>query len=235
MMLGLMIFDQWWWLMIPGLLLGLYAQFKVSSAYNHYVRVPADSGWTGARTAREILDRAGLQNVPVGEVPGHLTDHYDPIKKALFLSSENFHGRSLAALGVAAHETGHALQHKAAYAPMQIRQTIAPVAGFATNAAMWITFGGYFAGLPFLKSIIGIAIAVFGLIALFLLVTLPVEFDASRRAKEQLLKLGLIDGREERGVSRVLNAAALTYVAAMISSLFTLLRLIMIARGHDRD
>jgi Zn-dependent membrane protease YugP len=235
MMFGLMIFDQWWWLMIPGLLLGLYAQLKVNSAYNQYVRVPADSGWTGAQTAREILDRAGLQNVPVGEVPGHLTDHYDPIKKALFLSSDNFHGHSLAALGISAHESGHALQHKAAYAPMQIRQTIAPVAGFATNAAMWITFGGYFAGLPFLRSIIGIAIAVFGVVALFHLITLPVEFDASRRAKEQLLKLGLIDGREERGVSRVLNAAALTYVAAMISSLFTLLHLIMIARGQDRD
>jgi len=235
MILGLMILDHWWWLMIPGLLLGLYAQFKVSSAYNHYARVPADNGRTGAQTAREILDRAGLQNVPIGEVPGHLTDHYDPMKKALFLSSENFHGRSLAALGVAAHEAGHALQHKAAYAPMQIRQTIAPVAGFATNAAMWITFGGYFAGLAFLQSIIGIAIAVFGVIALFHLVTLPVEFDASRRAKEQLLKLGLIDNREERGVSRVLNAAGLTYVAAMVSSLFTLLHLIMIARGHDRD
>jgi uncharacterized protein len=235
MILGLMVFDQWWWLIIPGLVLGLYAQFKVSSAYNHYVRVPAQSGWTGGQTAREILDRAGLQNVPINEVRGHLTDHYDPLKKALFLSSENFQGRSLAALGVAAHEAGHALQHKAAYGPMKIRQTIAPVAGFATNAAMWITFAGYFAGLPFLRSIIGIAIVVFGVIAVFHVVTLPVEFDASRRAKEQLLKLGLIDNREERGVSRVLNAAALTYVAAMISSLFTLLHLIMIARGSDRD
>ena len=234
-MLALMIFDHWWWLIVPGLILGLYAQFKVTSAYNHYVQVPSGSGWTGGQAAREILDRAGLHDVPVNEVAGHLTDHYDPLKKALFLSSENFHGRSLAAVGVAAHEAGHALQHKAAYAPMQIRQTIAPVASFATNAAMWISIGGYFAGLPFLKSIIGIAIAVFAVIAVFQVVTLPVEFDASRRAKEQLLRLGLIDNREERGVSRMLNAAALTYVAAMVSSLFTLLHLIMIARGNDRD
>jgi Zn-dependent membrane protease YugP len=230
-----MIFDHWWWLILPGLVLGLYAQFKVTSTYNHYVRVAADSGWTGAQAAREILDRAGLKDLPIGEVGGHLTDHYDPTKKALLLSSENYHGRSLAALGVAAHEAGHALQHKAAYAPMQIRQTIAPVAAFATNAAMWISFGGYFAGFAFLKGIIGLAIAVFAVVAVFQVVTLPVELDASRRAKEQLLKLGLVDHREERAVSRVLNAAALTYVAAMVSSLFTLLHLILIARGSDRD
>src|SRR5919109_4803435 len=120
-MLALMIFDHWWWLILPGLVLGLYAQFKVTSTYNHYVRVAADSGWTGAQAAREILDRAGLKDLPIGEVGGHLTDHYDPTQKALLLSSENYHGRSLAALGVAAHEAGHALQHKAAYAPMQIR------------------------------------------------------------------------------------------------------------------
>src|SRR6266571_539675 len=120
MMFGLMVLDQWWWMMIPGLLLGLYAQFKVSSAYTRFLRVPASSGTSGAQTAREILDEAGLQSVPVEEVPGHLTDHYDPTKRALFLSSENFHGHSLAALGVAAHEAGHALQHKAAYTPMAI-------------------------------------------------------------------------------------------------------------------
>ena len=222
-------------MIIPGLLLGLYAQIKLTSAYNHYVRVPAESGLTGAQAAREILDQSGLHDVPVGEVGGHLTDHYDPIKKALFLSSENYHGRSLAALGVAAHETGHALQQQAAYAPMKIRQTIAPVASIATNAAMWISFLGYFAGLSFLRSIIGFAIIVFLIIAVFQLVTLPVEYDASRRAKGQLLRLGLVSNREQAAVGQVLNAAALTYVAAMVSSLFTLLHLIMIARGNDRD
>src|SRR5438093_11881053 len=148
MILGLMIFDQYWWLVIPGLLLGIYAQLKLSSTFSRYSEVPADSGLTGAEAAREILDEAGLHNMPVEEVPGHLTDHYDPLKKALFLSSGNFHGNSIAAIGVAAHEAGHALQHKAAYAPMTIRQTLVPVAQFATNAAMWITFIGYFAGLP---------------------------------------------------------------------------------------
>jgi uncharacterized protein len=235
MILGLMIFDQWWWLMLPGFLLGLYAQFKVQSAYGRYLQVPAGSGLTGAETARRILDEAGLNSMPVEEVPGHLTDHYDPLKKALFLSSENFHGNSISAIGVAAHETGHALQHKAAYAPMTVRQTLVPAAQFATNAAMWITFIGYFAGLPFLRSIIWIAIAAFAVVTVFQVVTLPVEFDASSRAKVQLLRLGLIDNREQRAVSAVLGAAALTYVAAMIQSLFTLLHLVMIARGRDRD
>src|SRR6266516_8059337 len=117
MMLGMMIFDQWAWLILPGFLLGLYAQFKVQSAYSRYLQVPAGSGLTGAETARQILDEAGLDSMPVEEVPGHLTDHYDPLKKALFLSSENYQGRTVAAVGVAAHEAGHALQHKAAYVP----------------------------------------------------------------------------------------------------------------------
>ena len=109
-MLGFMVLDRWWWLMIPGLLLGLYAQFKVSSAYRRYLEVPVSSGMTGAQAAREILDQSGLPEVPVEEVPGHLTDHYDPARKALFLSSENYHGNSISAVGVAAHESGHALQ-----------------------------------------------------------------------------------------------------------------------------
>jgi Zn-dependent membrane protease YugP len=235
MMLGLLILNQWWWLMIPGLLLGLYAQFKVTAAYNRYLEVPSGSGRSGAQAARDILDEAGLQDVPVEEVAGHLTDHYDPGKKALFLSSENYHGQSLSAVGVAAHEAGHALQHQAAYAPMTIRQGLVPVTQFASTAAMWISFGGMIAGLPFLKSIIGVAIAVFAVITLFQIVTLPVEFDASRRAKQQLLRLGLIDNREQAGINKVLNAAALTYVAGMVASVFQLLQLVMIARGDDRD
>jgi Zn-dependent membrane protease YugP len=233
--MNLVFFDHWWWLILPGLVLGLYAQVRLTAAYQHYTRVPSESGLSGADAAREILDRAGLENVPVAEVGGHLTDHYDPTKRALFLSSENYRGRSLAAVGVAAHEAGHALQHQAAYAPMTIRQALAPAASIATNAAMWISFIGWIAGAPFLKTIIGIAIGVFAVIAVFQLVTLPVEYDASRRAKEQLVRHGLISGRERDAVSHVLNAAALTYVAAMVSSLFTLLRLILIARGSSRD
>src|SRR6266705_1660272 len=128
------------WLMIPGLILGIYAQIKLSSTYNKYVNIPTESGLTGAQAAREILDQAGLPNVPIEEVGGHLTDHYDPTKKALFLSSENYHGNSLAAVGVSAHEAGHALQHKAAYAPLKLRMMLVPATQFASTAVYGIFF-----------------------------------------------------------------------------------------------
>jgi Zn-dependent membrane protease YugP len=226
-----MIIDPWWWMLIPGMILGLYAQMKLASAYGRYSRVPTNSGLSGAEAAREILDSAGLHRMPVNEIGGHLTDHYDPMKKALFLSSENFQGRTLAAVGVAAHEAGHALQHKAAYAPLQARMALVPITGIASNAAVWIFFLGMFMGLA---KIALAGVVVFGVIAVFHMITLPVEFDASRRAKQQLVSLGLIDGQEQTGVNKVLNAAALTYVAAMVSSLFMVLRFLMIMRGSDR-
>ena len=232
MMEAMLIIDRWWWFFIPGLLLGLYAQMRLTSAYGRYSRVPTNSGLSGAQAAREILDNAGLHSMPINEVGGHLTDHYDPMKKALFLSSENYHGRTLAAVGVAAHEAGHALQHKAAYAPLNLRMALVPITSFASNAAMWISIGGMFFGLAKLA---WAGVIVFGIIFLFQLITLPVEFDASRRAKDQLLALGLIDNQERSGVSSVLGAAALTYVAGMVSALFTLLHFIMILRGNDRD
>src|SRR6266446_1727340 len=148
-----MIFDYYWFLAIPGLILGIYAQIKLSAAYGKYVQVPIQSGLSGAEAAREILDRAGLNNVPVEEIGGHLTDHYDPTKKALFLSSENFQGRSIAAVGVAAHETGHALQHQAAYAPLNLRMTMVPVTRFATTASMGLFFLGMILGGLFAKFI----------------------------------------------------------------------------------
>jgi len=228
----MMIIDQYWWLLIPGLLLGICAQIKVSSTYRRYVEIPAGSGLTGALVARAILDCAGLGNVPVSEVRGHLTDHYDPVKRMLCLSSENYHGASISAVGVAAHEAGHALQHQAAYAPLKLRMVMVPVTQFASTAALWIGIAGYL--MSFAK-ITGIAIVVFGIITLFQAVTLPVEFDASRRAKVQLFRLGLVDNRAHTGVSSVLNATALTYVAAMVQSLFTLIHFILIARGSDRD
>ena len=137
----------YWLFLIPGLLLGIYAQIKLSAAYNHYIQVPSESGLTGAGAAREILDRAGLPGMPVNEVPGHLTDHYDPMKKALFLSSENYHGRSLAAIGVAAHEAGHALQHKAAYALFNFRMALVPVTRIATGASYVLFFLGFATGM----------------------------------------------------------------------------------------
>jgi Zn-dependent membrane protease YugP len=224
-------FGQYWYFMIPGLILGIYAQIKLSAVYNKYVRVGVRSGQSGAQAAREILDHAGLTNVPVQEIGGRLTDHYDPMKKALFLSVENYEGRSIASVGVAAHETGHALQHQAAYAPLKFRMMLVPITNFASMAWMGILLLGIF--VPFFSKFIWVAIAIFAILTLFQLVTLPVEFDASRRAKEQLFRLGLVQPDERAGVSQVLSAAAMTYVAALVTAVFQLLRLLMIARDRD--
>jgi len=218
---------------IPGLILGLYAQFRLSAAYGKYIRVPVQSGLSGAQAAREILDQAGLSDVPVEQVPGHLTDHYDPLKKALFLSSENFQGYSIAAVGVAAHEAGHALQHQAAYAPLKLRMALVPVTSFASYAWVGILVLGMILGGPFFAKFIWIAVAIFGIITLFQLITLPVEFDASRRAKAQLLRLGVVHSHESEAVSQVLNAAALTYVAALVSAVMQFLHLLLLARNRN--
>jgi Zn-dependent membrane protease YugP len=219
----------YWWFALPGLLIGIWAQIKLSSAYGKYSRVPVDSGMTGAQAARHILDQAGLASMPVQEVPGHLTDHYDPTKRALFLSSENFHGQTVAAVGVAAHEAGHALQHQAAYGLFQARMALVPITQLAHQAYLGIFLLGMFMGL--VKIALPIIIVTFSIITLFQLVTLPVEFDASKRAKEQLFRLGLVHETERTGVAKVLDAAALTYVAALVSSILTLLY--YIARARD--
>lgn len=228
-----MILMHYWWIVIPGVLLGFYAQFKLMSVYGKYTRIGNAAGMTGAQAAREVLDSAGLYQMPVQEVGGHLTDHYDPMKKALFLSSENFHGTSLAAVGVAAHEAGHALQHKAAYAPLHIRMAMVPITNFASVAWGIIAMLGWFMGL--LPQFLSIAIVLFTIIAAFQLITLPVEYDASRRAKEQLFRLGLIRENERAGVAKVLNAAALTYVAALVTSVLQLLQFVLVARDRDRS
>jgi uncharacterized protein len=238
MMFGLF-FGPWDWLMIPGLLLSMWAQMKLMSTYRRYVAQPVESGLSGAEAARKILDHAGLPNVPVNPVQGHLTDHYDPMKRALFLSEENFHGRSISAVGVAAHEAGHALQHKAAYAPLQLRMMLVPATNIASKAVWIIFLGGailmmfrmispalYGALMPY-------AVGAFAVVTLFQLITLPVEYDASRRAKQQLAEIGIVRPHESGAVSKVLGAAALTYVAALVTSVLELLRLIMIARSFQ--
>jgi uncharacterized protein len=224
------LFDPLYWLfLIPGLLLGVWAQMKLHHAYGKYSQVPVDSGMTGAEAAREVLDRAGLSNVPVEEIPGRLSDHYDPAKRALFLSSDNFHGQTVAAVGVAAHEAGHALQHQAAYGLFKVRMALVPITQFASMAYIPIFFVGIiFHMLPVMLPII---IGTFAVMTLFQLVTLPVEYDASRRAKEQLFRLGLVHEHERAGVSKVLDAAALTYVAALVSSILNLLYYITLARN----
>lgn len=229
----MMFFDPLWLVFaIPGLLLGFYAQFKLKSAYGKYMRVPVESGLSGAQAAREILDRAGLDDVAVAEVPGRLTDHYDPRKRALFLSSENFRQPSVAAVGVAAHEAGHALQHQAAYAPLNLRMMMVPVTQFASTAYSLIFFFGIMlmwlghSSGPLFQHIIWVAVGLFAVVTAFQMITLPVEFDASRRAKEQLFRLGIVHSDERAAISQMLNAAALTYVASMISSVMQLLYLI---------
>lgn len=225
-------FSPYWFFAIPGLLLGIYAQIRLSAAYGKYSEVENQAGLSGAEAARQILDQAGLTNISVQEIPGHLTDHFDPASKALFLSSENFRGRSIAAVGVAAHEAGHALQQQAAYALFNFRMMLVPAFQFASYAWSGILVLGFVLGL--IKPFIGIAVGIFAVITLFQVVTLPVEYDASRRAKQMLLKLGLVQPAESAAVNSVLGAAALTYVAAMVVSVLQLLELIAMARNDRR-
>ena len=216
--------------MLPGLLIGLWAQLKLHLAFGKYSKVPVESGMSGAETARHILDQAGLTDMPVEEVEGQLTDHYDPTKRALFLSSDNFHGRSVAAVGVAAHEAGHALQHLHHDAMFNFRMALVPVTQFASYAWMGVMVLGMF--LHILPHFMLIAVAIFSVLTLFQLVTLPVEYDASARAKEQLFRLGLVREDERAGISTMLHAAALTYVAALVSSVLQLLYYISAARDN---
>jgi Zn-dependent membrane protease YugP len=216
--------------MLPGMLIGLWAQWKLHSAFSKYSEVPIESGMTGAEAARHILDQAGLTDMPVEEVPGQLSDHYDPTKRALFLSSDNFHGRSVAAVGVAAHESGHALQHLHNDAMFNLRMALVPITQFASFAWMGVLLLGLV--LHLIPHAVLIAVAIFAVLTLFQLVTLPVEYDASARAKEQLFRLGLVREDERVGVSKVLDAAALTYVAALVTSILELLYWVMAARGN---
>lgn len=216
--------------MVPGLLIGIWAQIKLSSAYGKYSQVNVESGMTGAEAARQVLDQAGLNDMPVQEVPGKLTDHYDPTKRALFLSTDNFHGHTVAAVGVAAHEAGHALQHQAAYGMFKLRMALVPVTQIASFAWMGVLVAGMV--LNMFSQLIPVAIGIFVVLTLFQLVTLPVEFDASRRAKEQLFRLGLVRENERVGVAKVLDAAALTYVAALVSTVMQLLYFISAGRNN---
>jgi Zn-dependent membrane protease YugP len=212
------------------MLIGIWAQIKLHSAYGKYSQIAVESGMTGAEVARRILDHAGLNSMPVEEVPGHLSDHYDPTKRALFLSSDNFHGQTIAAVGVAAHEAGHALQHQVGYGLFNARMALVPITQFASYAWMGVIILGFL--LHMLPHMILIAIGIFTVITLFQLVTLPVEYDASSRAKEQLFRLGLVREDEREGVSKVLNAAALTYVAALVTSVLELVYWISASRRN---
>jgi len=225
-----MFFDPLWLIMIaPALLLGFWAQMRIRSSYGKAQRMSAPL--SGAAAARHILDSAGLQNVEIETVAGHLSDHYDPRHKVLRLSREVYQSRSLAAVGIAAHEAGHAIQDAHAYAPLVVRNAAVPVAGFGSNAGIILVILG---AIVQLQPLILVGIALFGAVVFFQLVNLPVEFNASSRAKAQLVTLGIVNPQEMTYVNKVLNAAALTYVAATLQAVLTLLYLIM-RFGGSRD
>jgi uncharacterized protein len=208
----------------PGLLLAMWAQYKVKSAFARGSQIGTQRGWTGRQIAQAILDANGISNVAIEPVQGYLSDHYDPRKKVLRLSPDVYNGRSVAAAGVAAHEVGHALQHAHGYAPLTIRNAVVPVAGFGSSIGILLLIVGIGMALQPL-AIIGLAL--FTMVVFFQVVNLPVEFNASRRARQTLLANGLVTDAEDREVSRVLNAAAMTYVAATITAILQLLYFLM--------
>ncbi len=226
-------FDPMYFLFIaPAVLLGMWAQFRIHTTYGRAQQMPAPL--TGGAAARHILNAAGLQDVQIEEIPGELSDHYDPRQKVLRLSHDVYANRTLAAVGIAAHEAGHAIQDAEAYAPLVVRNAAVPVAGFGSNVGILLIFAGVLLSMN--QVLIWIGIGLFACVVAFQLVNLPVEFNASARAKKELVGLGIIDDTELIYVSKVLSAAALTYVAATLQALLTLLYYVMRFTSHnDRD
>jgi Zn-dependent membrane protease YugP len=224
---GGLFFGQHWLLLVGvPLIIGIWAQFRVSSAFRKWGAVRASSNISGAEAAREILQAARINDVAVVETNDSLGDHYDPTKKRLCLSANVYNTASVAALGIAAHETGHAIQHAKAYAPLKARMAIVPVTMIASQMLPFVIFGGF---IFHITGFITLGIYCYLVLLAFQLITLPVEFDASRRAKIILQQMGIVQqGREVAGVNNVLNAAALTYVAAFIATLGNLLWLISV-------
>lgn len=219
---------------LPALILGLYAQYRVKSAFAQYSRVRNQSGMSGAQAARLILDANGLLNVMVERSQGFLTDHYDPRSKVLRLSPEVYESPTLAAVGVAAHEAGHALQDQAHYAPLSLRSAMVPAVRIGSFLGPIIFFVGLMLSARLGPGLAWFGLIVFGITALFTLVTLPVEFDATRRAKQLLVTQGILGQQEMVGVNKVLDAAALTYVAAAIQAIMTLLYYAFLLMGRRR-
>ena len=219
---------SWVFMVLLGLVMifSLYAQMRVSSVYNKNAQIPSRGRITGREAAEAVMARAGITDVEIASTDGHLTDHYDPINNRLVLSEENYRGTSLAALGVAAHEAGHAIQHKIGYSMLKLRMALVPATNIVTRALPIVMIAGFFLASGLTGMMLDIAILCYAVLAFFQFVTLPVEFDASRRARVELVGLGIIDRDEMPGVTATLNAAALTYVAAFVSSLMYLLYLL---------
>jgi Zn-dependent membrane protease YugP len=221
----------YWWsiiLLVPALVLGIYAQAKVSSTFNRFSQVASRRGLTGAEAARQVLDSAGLRDVGIEVAGSQLSDHYDPRSRTLTLSPPVGNSNSLAALGVAAHEAGHAMQHAEGYMAFRLRSAIVPVANLGSNMGFIL----FFVGLLFYRNglLMSIGILLYSAAVLFTLVTLPVEFNASRRAMTLLENRSILMGEELEGAKKVLSAAALTYVAAALMAILQLVRLILISR-----
>lgn len=218
-------------ILIPAIILSLYAQFKVQSTFNRFAQVPSSSRLTGADLADKLLRSAGLHHVRIEYIPGNLTDHYDPTNRTLRLSESVYGSNSVAALGVTAHEVGHAIQHNQGYLPLQVRNSIVPVANIASTAAFPLLLIGLLLGAV---GLIKLGAVLFTAVVIFQLVTLPVEFNASNRAVALLARGGYLDIREIPMVKKVLGAAAMTYVAAALMSLLNLARFLILA-GLGRE
>ncbi len=220
-------------LMIPAIVMALWAQARVKSAYAKYSKIGTRSGMTGAEAAQRILSGAGVNGVELGVVPGEMTDHYDPAQKRVNLSQGVYAGSSVAALGIAAHEVGHAIQDAQSYAPMRLRHFIYPISSIGSTLAFPLILIGMIFNQSGMGWLISLGIYLFSAAVAFTIITLPVEFDASRRAVRALASGGYLTDDELRGVKKVLTAAALTYVAAAAAAVLQLLRLLIIARGRN--
>ena len=219
-------------ILIPGLLLAMYAQAKVSSTYNRYKKITSHIGYTGAQFARKMLNDNGLYDVTITQISGRMSDHYDPRANQVRLSAEVYNGTSIASLGIAAHEVGHAVQHATNYFPLTVRNLVVPVTNFSSSIYMLFIFIGIIMNS---FSMIQFGIMLFAVIVIFQVITLPVEFNASRRAIATLGGDGVLDAEELSGAKRVLGAAAMTYVAAMVTAVLQLLQLLMVFGGHNDD
>ncbi len=217
------------WIILIGvpLILGIWAQMKVSGAYRRNAKIPTRSRISGREAAHYVMQNAGINDVEIVPIRGHLTDHYDPLHKRLALSEENYAGTNLAAVGVAAHEAGHAIQHAVGYKALQLRMSLIPITNIASSMLPFVIIGGFFFGM---LGLIKLGVLVYIVLSVFQLVTLPVEFDASRRAKLELANLGIIAPDEVSGVNQTLNAAGLTYVAAFVASIGNLAYLFLLSR-----
>ena len=224
--------DPTYLILIPAILISAWAQFKVSSTFNKYSTVRSINGYTGAQVARILLNAAGLQEVEIQQVPGRLSDHYDPRAKVLRLSSDVYGSTSVASIGVAAHEVGHAIQDKESYSALVFRNAIVPVVNFSSSLS-WILF--FIGILLSYSTLVTIGIILFSVVVLFQLVTLPVEFNASSRALKLLEARGILYDKEVEGARKVLSAAALTYVAATLMAVLQLVRLIAISNRNSND